>query len=384
MRKKHSSGKTDTRKKTIHICVINDLVSDQRVHRTALTLCNQGFRVVAIGRELKYSIPLKDRPYEIKRFRLPVNHGPVFYALYNIRLFIYLLFRKTAGILANDLDTLPAVFLAAKIRRKTLVYDSHEYFTQVPELVDRPRTRRFWERIEATFLPHVRFAFTVSPSIAKAYNQQYGINMQVVRNLPEKITNRQPVEKPLSFPGKYIILYQGAVNKGRGLENMILAMHRLDQSVFVIIGTGDLIEEMKKLVKKENLSEKVIFIGRIQLEDLPAFTRCATIGVSLEEDLGLNYRFALPNKIFDYMQAHVPVLVSPLPEMKNIVEHYHTGSVLTDNQPGTIAAALQNLLSGDTLQQFRPFLEKAANELCWENEQQILLDIFREAGWMEK
>lgn len=383
MRKIHSSVKNDTRKKTIHICVINDLVSDQRVHRTALTLYNQGFRVVAIGRKLQQSGSPGHRPYLIKRFRLPVNKGPFFYALYNIYLFFYLLFRKTDGILANDLDTLPAAFLAAKLRNKPLVYDSHEYFTQVPELTDRPRTRRIWERIEATFLPHVRFAFTVSPSIAKAYNQQYGISMHVVRNLPGKIINRQPVEKPLSFPGKYIILYQGAVNRGRGLENMILTMHQIKNAVFVIIGSGDLYEEMKSLVEKEHLYEKVFFTGRIPLEKLPAYTGCAAIGVSLEEDLGLNYRFALPNKIFDYIQSHVPVLVSPLPEMKNIVEHYQAGIVLTDNQPYTIAAALQNLLSGDTLLQYKPFLEKAAEELCWENEQHILLDIFRQAGWIE-
>ncbi|HYX09088.1 MAG TPA: glycosyltransferase [Bacteroidales bacterium] len=382
MRKKHSSGKNDTRKKTIHICVINDLVSDQRVHRTALTLINQGFRVVAIGRELPQSCSLNHRPYRIKRFRLPVTKGPFFYALYNLYLFFYLLFRKTDGILANDLDTLPAAFLAAKIRRKTLVYDSHEYFTQVPELTDRPLTRRIWERIEATLLPYVRFAFTVSPSIAEAYNQQYGIQMKVVRNLPEKKSRKQPENKPLSFPGKQIILYQGAVNKGRGLEKMIQAMHHLENAMFVIIGTGDLMEEMKRLVEREQLSEKVVFTGRIQPENLPAYTQCATIGVSLEEDIGLNYRFALPNKIFDYIQAHVPVLVSPLPEMKKIVDKYQVGKVLTDNQPDTIATTIQHLFSGNTLQQFQPLLEKAADEFCWENEQQILLDIFREAGWM--
>ena len=384
MRKDHSAGKSDTVQKTIHITVINDLVSDQRVHRTALTLINHGFRVVAIGRKLQQSSSLDHRPYLVKRFRLPVNKGPFFYALYNVYLFFYLLFRKTNGILANDLDTLAAAFLVAKIRHKTLVYDSHEYFTQVPELVDRPGTRKIWERIEALFLPHIKFAYTVSPSIAEAYNKQYGIPMKVVRNLPEKQNWKQPSKKPLSFPGKQIILYQGAINKGRGLENMILAMHRLDMAVFIIIGTGDLIDEMKKLVEKEQLTKKVIFTGRIQPEDLPAYTRCADLGVSLEDDLGLNYRFALPNKIFDYIQAHVPVLVSPLPEMKKIVNKYQVGKVLTDNHPDTIASTIEQLFSGNTLQHFQPFLEKAADVLCWENEQQILLDIFREAGWMEK
>ncbi|MCA1760901.1 MAG: hypothetical protein LC658_14130, partial [Bacteroidales bacterium] len=121
-------------KKRIIVSVTSDLVSDNRVHKTCTTLGEMGFEVLLVGRKLAGSQPLSPRNYQTKRIKLFFNKGPLFYACFNFRLFCLLLFSKCDLLLSNDLDTLPANFLASKLKNKPLVYDSHEFFTEVPEL----------------------------------------------------------------------------------------------------------------------------------------------------------------------------------------------------------------------------------------------------------
>ncbi len=174
--------------KRIIISVTNDLVADKRINKVANSLQKKGFEVICIGRELAKSLPVKFE-YPHKRFRLPFHAGLLFYASYNIRLAFFLLFARADIFLSNDLDTLPANFLISKLRNKKLVYDSHELFTEVPELVNRKKTQQVWLKIEKHILPKVKYAYTVCDSIAKIYSDKYKINMGVVRNIPEKKNN---------------------------------------------------------------------------------------------------------------------------------------------------------------------------------------------------
>ena len=133
--------------KKVIISVTNDLVSDQRVHKVATSLMKFNYDVLLVGRKLIESLPV-NRYYKTKRMRLIFRRSALFYAAYNFRLFCLLLFRKVDILLSNDLDTLPANYMISKLRNKTLIYDSHEYFTEVPELISRPRTRSFWLKLE--------------------------------------------------------------------------------------------------------------------------------------------------------------------------------------------------------------------------------------------
>src|SRR5208283_1226470 len=126
------------------LSVTNDLVTDQRVHRVASTIFNLGNDVLLIGRIRKDSLPVT-RPYRTLRMRLLFNQGPLFYAEYNVRLFVFLLFQRVDVLVSNDLDTLLANYLVFRILNKELVYDTHEYFTGVPELKNRPVVRCIWE-----------------------------------------------------------------------------------------------------------------------------------------------------------------------------------------------------------------------------------------------
>jgi glycosyltransferase involved in cell wall biosynthesis len=367
------------RQKIVLMCVTNDLVSDNRVHKMALSLMEMGFLVQLIGRKLKHSPTINDRPYSTHRFKLTFTKSALFYANYNLRLFIYLLFARFDVVVSNDLDTLLACYWASRLKRKPIVYDSHEYFTEVPELVNRPKVKQVWEKIEKSIVPKLTNCITVGQSIADIYEKKYGVKFNVIRNL----SNRQPGEENAGeasppFPtDKPVILYQGAVNLGRGIEEAILAMKQIDFARLVIIGDGDKLDACKELAMQNHLETKVIFTGRIPLRELCHFTPYATIGLSIEKDMGLNYRFALPNKLFDYIQAGVPVLASSLPEIKGIVERYETGMVIDEISPESIVKGITTMInSPGQMERWKENARKASVILCWEEQEHLLNSIY--------
>ncbi len=366
----------------IDIVVINDLVTDNRIHKVAISLQNMGFSPKLTGRKLKSSITLEKRSYKTHRMHLLFEKGPLFYAEFNIRLFFSLLFSSAEIILSNDLDTLPASYLASKIRGKKLVYDSHEYFTEVPELINRPAIQNTWRKIEKAILPNLKNAYTVCDSIANAYHQQYGTSFQVIRNLPfrnDKIVI--PQDKIIHKEGAKIILYQGALNLGRGIECAIKAMQYTKGAQLWLAGDGDLSDKLKHLTNELGLNNNVKFLGRIPLTEMKYITAQADLGISIEEDRGLNYRFALPNKLFDYIQQKVPVMVSNLPEMKKIVENYKVGVILEKHDPKIMADQFQLALFDENIRnEWSSNLDKAAKILCWEKEAIKLESIFKNLG----
>ena len=367
--------------KKVIISVTNDLTTDQRVGRVCSTLVKTGFEVLLVGRCLPNSLPLKSREYRTKRMHLLFLNGPWFYAEYNIYLFFFLLFHKADLLVSNDLDTLPANYLASRLLRRPHVHDCHEYFRGVPELNGREKTQRAWKWIEDLIFPKLHSVYAVNESIAKIYRNEYGNDVHVIRNVPVRkdVMNAKDRED-LGIPADHrIILYQGAVNVDRGLDEAIVSMKFLrTRAVLLIIGTGDVIGNLRRLAKDEGVTEKVLFTGPVPFEDLFPFTLMADIGLSIEKDVSLNYHYCLPNKFLDYIQARIPVLVSPLPEMKAIVEQYDIGEMIDNHDPQYLAGKFDAMLTnGTNLRRYRENLEKAAAELCWENEENNLIRIFQ-------
>lgn len=361
----------------ICISVTNDIATDQRLERTVRTLVKAGHVVHVIGRKRTRVSLETSYPCQVRRFYLIFKKGPLFYAEYNLRLFLYLLVSRADVLLSCDLDTLAANYFAARIRGKTLVYDSHEYFTEVPELVGRPRTKKIWEMIEKRILPNVRYAYTVSPSIAEAYKEKYGIQMQVILNYPYRRKSFVKSGFSLKMGNEHIILYQGSVNTGRGLEMAVLAMKFVENARLVIIGEGDILSDLMRLSDNAGLTDRITFCGRVTTHQLFQYTMQADLGISLEEDLGLNYRYALPNKLFDYIQAGVPVLVSDLPEMAAVVNQYDIGKTIRTTDPRELAACFTTMLNDtEERNRWREKLQIAGEQLCWENEEAKLLQVF--------
>ena len=358
--------------KKIIVTVTNDLTSDQRVHKVCRTLHNAGYDVFLIGRKLSNSKPL-NRSYRTKRISLLFNKGVLFYAEFNLRLFFVLLFYKKDVLLANDLDTLLPNYLISKLQIKKLVYDSHELFSEIPELVNKPFTKKVWRILERRVLPNLKNTYTVSNSIADYYDKKYQTKFKVIRNLPLMIRTISKGNFSFDHKGEKIILYQGAINIGRGLELIINTMPFISNCILVIIGNGDIIKNLKSYVKNINLVKKVRFLESLTPNELQKITPLANIGISIEEDLGLNYRFSLPNKIFDYINAEVPILVSNLPEMRKIIDTHKVGEIVKDRSPQKLALQIKELLKKDYSEE----LKKAKKELIWENQEEELLAIFR-------
>jgi glycosyltransferase involved in cell wall biosynthesis len=357
--------------------VSNDIVTDNRIHKIALTLGLNGYEVTIVGRRLKGSLPLSDRPYSTKRFRLWFNKGPLFYLNLNICIFFYLLRSRAQIILSNDLDTLPGCYAASRILKKQLVFDSHELFPEVPELVHRPLVRKIWLYLESQLIRNIHYGFTVCNSIAEYYKNTYDVAFVTIRNMG-RFRNDSEFKGVKKNTDTRIIIYQGALNLGRGLELAIESMKYLEGAKLWILGDGDIKLKLVKLAADLNLNDKVEFKGRVPIEALWHYTASADVGISLEENLGLNYQYALPNKLFDYIQARLPVAISDLPEMKAIVDRYHIGKVLEDRNPYNLADTLRELLDNmKNSTKFSSNIELAARELCWEREEDKLISLFK-------
>jgi glycosyltransferase involved in cell wall biosynthesis len=362
-------------KKKIFVAVTNDISTDQRVHKISNYLVSKNFDVLVYGRVLPTTFSVK-RTYQIQRKKHLFNHHFLFYAEYNFRLFFKLLFYKCDVILANDLDTLPACFFASKFKKAELVYDSHELFSEGPELQGRNFVKGFWKTLEHFFLPKIKKAYTVSQSIADYYNTKYNANFGVVKNVP--LLEREISKVGAKFPTECkTILYQGVLNPGRGIKPMVKALHLLENVDLIIIGYGKVEAELRQFVKDEFLEKRIHFLGRIPHEELPNYTKIATIGMVLEEPLGLSFEYSLPNKLFDYIHAELPIICGNLTEIKKVVETYKVGVVVEDYSPEKIAEKIQELIDNHALYyQIKLNQQKAKKGFCWENEQRLLDNYF--------
>lgn len=350
-------------------------VYDQRVLKQAQSLSSLA-NIELIGRNYPKEQHSVMSQFKVHYLSLFFHKKVFFYAEYNVRLFFFLIFHQYKVAAANDMDTLPAVFLAAKLKGKAIIFDSHEIFSEVPELTDRPIIKRIWQILENILIPGIDYGFTVSESIIKYYKKRFNKEFFLLRNLPLKHSENKKIDIiKYGIPeDKIIILYQGALNKGRGIELMIESMQFFDENyMLLLIGRGDLDQKLRDKVAELNLTKKVSFLGQILPDELKQLTPHAQIGLSLEEDLGLNYRYALPNKIFDYMNAGIPILVSNLPEMARIAQKYEKGYILFKRNPSSLVTKIITALNENKKIQFE---EKKSNYF-WDLDEKNLLNIYK-------
>jgi glycosyltransferase involved in cell wall biosynthesis len=357
--------------KKLIAAVINDLTYDRRMIRICTTLAESGFSVILVGRQLGHSKPLNPEPFQQKRLKCFFNKGFLFYAEYNLRLLWFLMITPSDILNSTDADTLAACGLVSMIKRKIHVHDAHEYFSEVPEVAGRPFVRAFWKRIEKLFIPKADAAYSVCQSIADIYSKNYGLRFEVIMNVPPLRDSKTE----LKASGEKYLIYQGALNNGRGLEAIIKAMHQVDCQL-KIAGEGDLSEELRSLVKTEGLEYKIVFLGMIKPTELEAITHEANIGLNVCENLGLNYYLALSNKGFDYIHAGIPAVTNDFPEYQRLNARFET-MILTEAEPEKLAKAVNQLLNDQTLyEKLRKNCIIAAQELNWQKESEKLKAIY--------
>ena len=396
-------GKPRTR---IVVSVISDLVTDQRVHKVCRTLHENGYTVSLIGARRKGSLPLNPRTYRARRINMVFQNKVFFYGEFNVRLFLRLLFTRGDIFLGNDLDVLPAVWLAGRIRRKPVVYDTHEYYLGMPELKGRPLVKKVWQVIESFLFPRIQYIYTICDSFCELYKKDYNKDLRAVRNVPylESVPAAEngaytsgigaslapaiearldpAIEAVLPAPDRHFLLFQGAgINPERGVEELVLAMKHLDPARFhlLIIGGGDIFPIIQSMVHEQVLGDRITILPKVPFEILRSITRRAHLGLSLDKPTNINHIYGLPNKIFDYLHSGVPVLVSRLVELEGIVHKYQVGTFIDNHEPAHIALRITEIFNNPAqLGKWKSNTEKVRQELNWEREGQIVLEIFKQ------
>lgn len=354
--------------------VINDLTYDQRMHRICNSLANDGYDVLLVGRKLKSSITLRQENFRQQRLKLIFSQGKFFYLEYNIRLFFFLLFKKFDIVCGIDLDTILPCYFISRIKSKKCVYDAHELFPEVPEVIRRPSIQKMWRRVEKFSVLRILNCYTVSNGLADYFKKNYGREFEVIRNMPVK--DDAAIKKESDFSSR-IILYQGALNEGRGVEAMIEAMKTLDCKL-TLAGEGDLSTLLRKKVTQLNLSEKVVFVGKKNTAELHDLAKQSLIGINLLENKGLNYYYSLANKFFDYVQAGLPQISMNFPEYKTMNREFEVALLIDDLKTETIVNAVNKLLQEpDVYRKLRNNCVQARETWNWQNEEKKLRSLYR-------
>ncbi|UAY57188.1 glycosyltransferase [Arachidicoccus terrestris] len=357
--------------KKIIFSVTNDLVYDQRMQKICTSLAMNGFDILLLGFNKKNCNPLGQKKFKQRRLGLIFQRGPLFFIETNIRLFFYLLSHKADILVANDLDTALPVLFASVFRRTVRVFDAHELFCEMHDIISRPRIYKFWKRIERFCQPRFPLGYTENEGYAAAYHKMYGVNYFIVMNSPYLKELTSPQQKD-----EHSLIYQGVIEKGRGFEGLVPAMQEVSAHV-TVCGNGSYLTEVKAEVQKRNLTEKFDFKGFVLPEQLSQYTRQAYIGLNLNDNLGASFYLSLSNRFFDYMHAGIPQLTMNYPENKKINDQFEIGVLIDDLSPETIADALNALLSDKNLYaRLQANCLKAREIYNWNTEEKKLIQFY--------
>ena len=355
-------------KKHIILTVTSDIVSDQRMDRICSSLANNNYQVTIICRKTS-STELLPKPYKVIRMNNFFRSGKLFYIEHNIKLLFLLLFKRFDSVCAIDLDTLVPAFLIGSLKRKPIVYDAHEYFTEVIEVISRPKIQKLWKAIEAWIVPKLSYAYTVSQSIADLYKKEYGTHFELIRNIAVLEDDDIHTNKDCD------LIYIGAVNAGRGLEEIIEAIKDTNVTLKVC-GNGDVFDKIKKEVKNNNLEQQVQLLGFVPPHELKKITKTARIGILILEKQSLSYYYSLANKFFDYTHAELPQILIDFPEYRILNKEFEV-AVLTPNTTTEIKSAISKLLADDELyNRLKNNTKQAKRVWNWQNEEKTLLNFY--------
>lgn len=354
--------------------VTNDLNYDQRLIKKCNSLSQGGFDVTLVGRQLPDSEPLQSANYRQIRFSCFFNKGVLFYAEINLRIFIFLLKNNYDIVTANDVDTALGCLLSSIFKRNKLFFDAHEIFTEVPELRHSKIKRKLWNWVEKAIVFRAQERYTVCDSLAELFYESYQKKFNVVRNLPQYVETA--TTNNFYNHQKYLI-YQGALNEGRGVREYIDAMQYIPNCNLMICGKGDLYNQMVAYAQAKPWHDRILFKGNVLPQALVSFTKNAFLGLNLLENLGKNYYYALSNKFVDYIQVGVPSINMNWPEFIRINKQYDVAILFDEINAKQIANTVNALLKDE-----QRYIElhqnclKAGKVLHWETERQKLMEMY--------
>lgn len=307
----------------IVIAATTDIYFDQRVCKIADALVRCNHQVIVVGRQLK-SIEYPALPFNVILLPCFFKKGVAFYLEYNIRLLFYLWKNSYDFICACDLDTVLAVGLIASIKKRTWSFDAHEYFENSIELHNKRFKKWIWTQMGRFFVPKARICYSVSQTLCDELSKNYNKKFELIRNVSRLNPNAN-----FSAQGRSKILwYQGAINKGRGLELLLICLAKLPDYYIQFAGTGDILDELKLLAESLNIENRVEFLGRLPMAEMQSYASKAWIGFDLLDNQSLSYYYSLSNKTFDYMHTAIPIVQMNFPEYVEIHKSFPVGILL--------------------------------------------------------
>jgi glycosyltransferase involved in cell wall biosynthesis len=367
--------------KKVAFSVTNCICNDQRVLKIASVVSKLNCDIEIIGRKSGKCCISHSVPFKTKRFRMLFKTGFLFYAFFNIRLFLFLLFHKFDLLVSNDLDTLLPNFLVSKLKKLPLVYDSHEYFTGVPEIQNRHFVKWVWKSIESSIFPELKFVMTVSDSIATLYETLYQVRPIVIRNLSRNADEITPFSRDETGipPEDLLTIIQGTgINIDKGAEELVEAIAITEGVSLIVVGSGDVVPGLKKRVIELNISHKVKFIPTVPWDVLLKYTKAADVGMCIEKATNLNYLYSLPNKLFDYIAAGIPIIAGNLPETRKIISENGCGIIIPSVTPILISDALSEFKKHpDNQAELKAKAIAASWKLNWDNESLKVEDLYK-------
>lgn len=361
---------------------MNPLRFERRVFNQAETAVGSGAQVTILG--------CKDPDFDQKEYQRiqfyfvdsKFKKGPLRFIFFNLAVFAFLL-RKRSGIIhCHDLWPLPAAAAASLLKNMPLVYDAHEYYAGLKLFEHQKLKKLFWMVLEWLSIPVADVLLTVSEPLGDLYKKRYPqlSKTLIIRNMPRhEIPHGDDSLKNRRKNDLKIVVFHGHFKPGRGLVPLIQAFKFIAAADLYLIGGGELENELKNLVAKLNLSEKIHFIDYIENDKLISFIAGADIGTVLFEPDSINYSHALPNKFFECLMAGLPVLASNIDTLENYVNEFNIGLTVRPDDPKEIAQKISEMLKDEGKRtQWRENSLRAAKELNWERESEKLKDIYEQ------
>ena len=385
---------------TVKVCihVVRTARTDVRAIRAATALIEAGYAVSIVDVESEQTRPVEEdiRGIHMKHILMPnwqasMRFGPWFFlkAIQAFLLSIHRLLQTRADIYhANEVTALPACYLAATLRRKPLIFEAYE--------LPPPETRiAFWRQLSwlltrmlAFMLPRCAGVITVSPPIVQEIGKRFHVpEVTLVRNiLPYRtVPKSDRLRQYLGLsPDMRIALYQGYLQADRSLDIVVRSAKFLGPGIVIVMmgkGMGTTQSELETLILNEGVSDRVKILSPVPYEELLDWTASADLGLLVcSPDYSMNIRMLLPNKLFEYLMAGLPVLASQLDAVVDVIRTHDVGQVVSSLAPADVGAAINSILA-DRLALARMHssaLEVARNEFCWEKERQTLIHLYQD------
>lgn len=362
----------------IDIYFLGNAFKDSRITNLTNSLEQDGYKVNVISFDW-YTENFSEITGKISVYKLNKKNSLLFYINFALITLKHLILSDAQMFFAEDVYTLPFVATIAKLKRGILIYNSREFYAFLGGLTNKKLLQKTIAAIERFFIKKTNLVLTTGDMDSEFLEKFYNINRTcVIRNIPLKKSCeiKHDFRTELNIPeNKTLLLYQGVLLKGRGLKLLIKSLTKLPDCVLIILGEGVLRVELEKLASELNVKNQVVFYGAIEQKELNKYTAGADIGFSLIENISVSYYYALPNKLFEYINANIPIISSNLPQMKKIIEQYDVGKIIDienidekEKIERVVTCVMQLISSKESLDKYKENCKKASLELNWEEE----------------